>query len=265
MDKVTVPKLREMKRARQKIVVVTSYDFTTTKLLNEAGVDVILVGDSLGMTKLGYDSTLPVTVEDILYHTRIVRRGNRRALLVSDMPYLSYHASTQDAVRHAGKMMKAGAHAVKIEGGREMIPVIRALLAAKIPVMGHLGMTPQSVHLFGGYKVQGRQRAQLKKLVADAKAIEQAGVFAIVLECIPAALGRRISRAAHVPTIGIGAGRDCDGQVLVVDDLLGLTAPPLPRFVKTYANLRAVIKRAAQDYAREVRTGKFPDEQHSYS
>jgi 3-methyl-2-oxobutanoate hydroxymethyltransferase len=264
MDKVTVPSVKAMKRQGQKIVTLTSYDFTTTKLLNEAGVDVILVGDSLGMVKLGYDSTLPVTVEDMLYHTRIVARGNSRALLVSDMPYLSYHTSPADAVKNAGRMLKAGAQAVKIEGGEEMVPVIRALQVAKIPVMGHLGMTPQSVHLFGGYKVQGKQRAQWKKILADAKAIEKAGVFAMVIECVPSLLGRRLTRALQVPTIGIGAGPDCDGQVLVIDDLLGLTPTPHPRFVKPYADMRDLIKRAARRYAGDVRAGAFPDAAHSY-
>ena len=265
MDKVTVPMLREMKRRRQKIVALTSYDYTTTRLLNEAGVDVILVGDSLGMVKLGYDSTLPVTVDDMAYHTRIVARGNERALVITDMPYLSYQASPQDAVRHSGRMLKAGAQAVKIEGGAEMVPIIRALLAAKIPVMGHLGMTPQSVHLFGGYKVQGKEKSQWQKMLSDARSLEKAGAFSIVLECVPAALGRQISHAVKVPAIGIGAGPDCDGQILVVDDLLGMTAPPLPRFVKTYANLRGIIQRAVRDYAHEVRAGKFPDPRHSYT
>ncbi len=264
MDKVTVPILAEMKRKKRKIVSLTSYDYTTTQLLNEGGIDLILVGDSLGMVKLGYDSTLPVTVDDMAYHTRIVARGNRRALIVTDMPYLSYQASREEAVRHSGRMIKAGAQAVKIEGGAEMVPVVRALIAAKIPVMGHIGMTPQSVHLFGGYKVQGRKIAQEKKILTDAKALEKAGVFAIVLECVPASLGRRVSRATKVPVIGIGAGASCDGQVLVVDDLLGFSTPPLPRFVKRYADLRRTITNAAKDYARDVRSGKFPDQSHSY-
>jgi 3-methyl-2-oxobutanoate hydroxymethyltransferase len=256
--------LAEMKRKKQKIVSLTSYDYTTTQLLNEAGVDVILVGDSLGMVKLGYDSTLPVTVDDIAYHTRIVVRGNKRALVVSDMPYLSYQASREDAVRHSGRMIKAGAHAVKVEGGAEMVPIVHALVAAKIPVMGHIGMTPQSINVYGGYKVQGRQKAQEKKIFSDAKALEKAGVFSIVLECVPVSLGSRVSRATKVPIIGIGAGPSCDGQVLVVDDLLGFTAPPLPRFVKRYADLRRTITSAAKEYARDVRSGKFPDQNHSY-
>jgi 3-methyl-2-oxobutanoate hydroxymethyltransferase len=264
-DRVTVQTILEMKRKHQKIVAVTSYGFTTTQLLNAAGVDIVLIGDSLGMVKLGYSSTLPVTIEDIAYHTRIVAKGNTKALVVADMPYLSYQASREEAVRHSGRMLKVGAEAVKIEGGSEMVPIIRALLAAKIPVMGHIGMTPQSVHLLGGYKVQGRPKAQMKKILADAKALEKAGVFSIVLECVPADLGKKISRAVKVPIIGIGAGPSCDGQILVVDDLLGLTPPPLPRFVKRYADLRGHILRAARDYVREVRSGQFPDRDHSYS
>jgi len=253
-----------MKKSRQKIAVLTCYDYGMAKLLNSAGIDVLLVGDSLGMVKLGYKSTLPVTVEDIEYHTRIVAKGNSRALLVADMPYLSYHASREDAVRNAGRMLKAGAEAVKIEGGEEMLPVIRALQAAKIPVMGHLGMTPQSVHVFGGYKVQGKEKAQRQKLLRDALSLERAGVFSIVLECVPEQLAAQISRRLRIPTIGIGAGVGCDGQVLVIDDLLGLTEPPLPRFVKSYANLRDIIQSAARRYAQEVRLGEYPDEQHSY-
>ena len=265
MVKVTVQTLQEKKRRREKIVALTSYDFTTTRLLNEAGVDIVLVGDTLGMVKLGFASTLPVTVEDMAYHTRIVARGNNQALLVTDMPYLSYQASAEEAIRNAGRMLKQGAHAVKLEGGSEIVSTVRALRRAGIPIMGHIGMTPQSVNLFGGYKVQGRPKAQQKKLLADARALAKAGVFAIVLECIPADLGRRISQAVKVPTIGIGAGPDCDGQILVVDDLLGLTDMPSPRFVKRYADLRRVIRRAARNYATDVRSGLFPDKGHSYS
>lgn len=264
MDKITIHSLREMKRAKEKIAAMTCYDFTTARLLNEAGADVLLVGDSLGMVKLGHASTLPVTVEDMEYHTRIVARGNTRSLLVTDMPYLSYQASREDAIRNSGRMLKAGGEAVKIEGGNEIVPVMAALRGMGIPVMGHIGMTPQSVHLFGGYKVQGRLSAQRRKLLADAKALEKAGAFAIVLECVPGDLGRAITRSVKIPTIGIGAGAACDGQILVVDDLLGLTAPPSPRFVKRYADLRGVIQRAAREYVREVRGGQFPDADHSY-
>ncbi len=265
MNKVTVPLLKTMKQQGQPIVTLTSYDFSTTKILNEADVDVILVGDSLGMVKLGHPSTLPVTVEDMLYHTRIVARGNSRALLVTDMPYLSYHVSPQEAVRHAGRMLKeGGAQAVKIEGGQEILPAIKALRAAKIPVMGHLGMTPQSVNVYGGYKVQGRDAKVRKQLVADALALEKAGAFAIVLECVPDSLGRALSKRLSIPTIGIGAGAGCDGQVLVVDDLIGWTEGPLPRFVKRYATVRDTVSDAVKRYARDVRGRRFPDKDHSY-
>jgi 3-methyl-2-oxobutanoate hydroxymethyltransferase len=262
--KITVPALREMKRQKLKIVTLTCYDFTTAQLLNAAGVDVLLVGDSLGMVKLGYPTTMPVTVEDMRYHTRIVSKANSRALLVTDMPYLSYQVSPEEAVKNCGLMLKAGAEAVKIEGGREMVPVLEALRKAKIPVMGHLGMTPQSVNLFGGYKVQAKDRAAAKKLLEDAKALEKAGAFAIVLECLPKDVAKSITRALDIPTIGIGAGVDCDGQVLVIDDLLGLTGDHLPRFVKQYARLRETIQQAAETFGDDVRSGKFPDLEHSY-
>ncbi len=265
MPKMTVPEIKAMKVRRQKIVALTSYDFTMTQLLNEAGVDLLLVGDSLGMVKLGHASTLPVTVEDMVYHTRIVARANGHALVVTDMPYLSYQASTPEAIRNSGLMLKAGAQAVKIEGGHEMVPVVKALVAAKIPVMGHVGMTPQSVHLYGGYRVQGKKKESGKRIIADARALEKAGVFAVVLECVPAALARQVTRILKVPTLGIGAGVACDGQILVVDDLLGLTPPPYPRFVKKYADLRAAIVKAARAYAQEVRQGRYPDSLHAYS
>ena len=264
MEKVTVPSLKAMKSAGRRIAALTCYDFTTARLLNEAGIDLILVGDSLGMVKLGYDSTLPVTVEDMVYHTRLVARGNSRALLVTDMPYLSYHASPEEAVRNSGRMLKAGAQAVKIEGGAEMAPVLRALQTAKIPVLGHLGMTPQSIHQFGGFKVQGREAAARRKLRRDAKTLERLGAFAVVLECIPEALGLSLSRALKIPTIGIGAGPHCDGQVIVADDMLGFTPAPRPRFVKAYADLRGTILKAARRYAEDVRARRFPDEAHSY-
>jgi 3-methyl-2-oxobutanoate hydroxymethyltransferase len=262
--KVTTPMLRKMKEDGVKIVALTCYDFGMAQALNDAGVDVLLVGDSLGMVKLGYPSTLPVTVEDMVYHTRIVARGNSRALLVTDMPYMSYQASKEDAVRAAGQMMKAGAEAVKIEGGAEMLPVLRALRIAKVPVMGHLGMTPQSVNVFGGYKVQARDKKARKQILEDAKTLEREGVFAIVLECVPDEVAKKISKTVRIPTIGIGGGIDCDGQILVIDDLLGLTRPPLPRFVKTYMNGREAVVNAARTYAREVRAGQFPDEAHSF-
>jgi 3-methyl-2-oxobutanoate hydroxymethyltransferase len=263
--KITAPGLKALKKQGQKIVTLTCYDFSTAQVLNNAGVDVLLVGDSLGMVKLGYPTTLPVTVEDMAYHTRIVARGNTRALLVTDMPYLSYHVSPEQAVENCGRMLKEGAEAVKIEGGSEIVPVIAALRRAKIPVMGHLGMTPQSVNVFGGYKVQGRDKQAIKQLVSDAKALDKAGVFAIVLECLPPDVARAITRAVSIPTIGIGAGVGCDGQVLVIDDLLGWTDDPLPRFVKRYAHLRETVRQAVEQYGRDVRSGKFPDAGHSYT
>ena len=264
-DKVTAPSLKVMKQEGRPIVALTCYDFTMARLLNQAGADLLLVGDSLGMTKLGLSSTLPVTVNDMVYHTRLVARGNSRALLVCDMPFMSYQAANEDAVRAAGKMIQAGAEAVKLEGGLAMIPRIKALRAAQIPVVGHLGMTPQSVNDYGGYKVQGRQAREQKRILADAKALEKAGVSAIVLEGVPAILAKKMQRALAIPTIGIGAGIHCDGQILVIDDLLGLTPLPLPRFVKTYADLRGTIVTAARRWSADVRSRKFPDDQHSYA
>jgi 3-methyl-2-oxobutanoate hydroxymethyltransferase len=264
MTKVTVPLLQEMKRQKEKIVSLTCYDYTMAQLLNAAGVDILLVGDSLGMVKLGYSSTLPVTVEDMRYHTRIVAKGNSRALLITDMPYLSYQVSPKQAVENGGQMLKEGAEAIKLEGGQEMLPMIEALHRAKIPVMGHLGMTPQSIHQFGGYKVQARQQEAVKKLLSDARALERAGVFAIVLECVPVKVAQLITKSLSIPTIGIGAGMHCDGQVLVVDDLLGMTGGHVPRFVKPYADLRRIVQQAAEHYRRDVRAGKFPDAGHAY-
>lgn len=265
MEKITTTKLKDMKRAGEKIAVLTAYDFNTSKLLNEAGMDVVLVGDSLGMVKRGYGSTLPVTVEEMVMYTKAVKAGNTGALLVADMPFMSYEANNEEAVRNAGKLVKlGGAEAVKVEGGDEVVPRVRALVAAKIPVMGHIGLTPQAVNVFGGYKVQGRGATAASKLVKSARQLEKAGVFAIVLECIPAALAKRITAAVSIPTIGIGAGPDCDGQVLVIDDMLGLYSEIHPRFVKRYANLRGDILKAVGSYRKEVKQKKFPAEEHTY-
>jgi len=264
MTKITIKTLLELKRAKKKIVALTSYDRVTASLLDEAGVDILLIGDSVGMVKLGLSSTLPVTVEDVAYHTRQVSSARPKALVVADMPFMSYQVSIEEAIRNAGRLLKEGAEAVKLEGGREMVPIIQALRKIGIPVMGHVGMTPQSVHAFGGYRVQGRSKKQAAAIVADARAIERAGVFSMVVECVPSGLGKQISKSVHVPTIGIGAGPGCDGQILVVDDLLGLTAPPLPRFAKPYAHLRTTIKKAASDYSREVRSGQYPGPAESY-
>ncbi len=264
-DKVTTLKLIEMKSTGEKIVMLTCYDYSMSKILNEAGVDVVLVGDSMGMVKLGYESTLPVTMEDILYHCRAVKRGNSNAFLAADMPFLSYETSPSDAVRNAGLLLKeGGAEAVKIEGGREMLKSIEAILSAKIPVIGHLGLTPQGVNKFGGWKVQGKTEEASIQMIEDAKALEKSGVFMIVLECIPAELAKKITKAVSIPTIGIGAGPFCDGQVLVTDDILGLYSEISPRFVKHYANLKKDIMTAVKQYSEEVRSGEFPSKEQSY-
>jgi 3-methyl-2-oxobutanoate hydroxymethyltransferase len=246
--------------------MLTAYDAPTARLLDEAGVDVLLVGDSLGNNVLGYDSTLPVTMEEMLHHTRAVVRGARRALVVADMPYLSFHTGRRDAVKNAGRFIKdAGAAAVKIEGGRRRGDLVRALLDAEIPVMGHVGLTPQSVHLMGGYRVQGKRVDEARALVEDARALEEAGIFALVLEGMPEQVGRAVTRAVGIPTIGIGAGRYCDGQVLVFHDFAGFNPGPLPRFARRYADLNSVIGDAARRFIADVRQGAFPSESEVYS
>jgi len=265
MDKITTTKLLEMKKNGDKIVMLTAYDYSMAKLLNEAGIDVLLVGDSLGMVKRGYENTLAVTVEDVVLYTKAVKAGNSRALLIADMPFMSFEVSPQEAVRNAGKMVKnGGAEAVKIEGGEEVIDRIKAIIAAKIPVMGHIGLTPQAINQLGGFKVQGRNDKAAAKLIITAKKLEKAGVFALVLEAVPAALSAKLSAALSIPVIGIGAGAECDGQVLVVDDILGLFAEFRPKFVKRYANLKELILKAARDYKREVKEKIFPSEEYSY-
>jgi 3-methyl-2-oxobutanoate hydroxymethyltransferase len=262
---VSTTTLVEMKQKGIRITALTAYDAPTAALLNEAGVDVILCGDSLGMVKLGYESTLPVTVDEILHHVKAVKRGNSRALLVADMPFLSYEIDLKEAVRNAGRMIKeGGAAAVKLEGGLEVAPVVKELLKVNIPVMGHLGLTPQAVHRLGGYKVQGRKPQDAEKMLTDAKILEGAGAFALVLECVPPSLAREITRKIGIPTIGIGAGPDCDGQILVSDDMLGMTQASL-KFVKRYAELRPKMIDAVNAYCREVRDGEFPAAEHSFS
>jgi len=263
--KVTTLRLQEMKQKREKITVLTAYDYSTAKLLDEAGVDVILVGDSLGMVVLGYDSTLPVTMEDMLHHTRAVTRGARKAMVVGDMPFMSYHVSVSESVRNAGRFIqKGGANAVKLEGGREIADTVKAIIAAGIPVMGHLGLTPQSVNQLGGFRVQGRDEAAARKIINNALALQDAGVFAIVLECIPAPLAGMVTGRLDVPTIGIGAGAGCDGQVLVFHDLVGLYSDLTPKFVKRYASLRSTITDAVTGYKAEVRAGTFPGPEHAF-
>lgn len=263
--KITTLRLQEMKQKREKITVLTAYDYATAKLVDEAGVDVVLIGDSLGMVILGYDSTLPVTMDDMLHHTKAVARGTRHALVVSDMPFMSYHVSVSESVRNAGRFLQeAGANAVKLEGGREIADTVKAIIAAGIPVMGHLGLTPQSVNQLGGFRVQGRDEAAARQIINNALALQDAGVFAIVLECIPAALAKMVTSRLDIPTIGIGAGAECDGQVLVFHDLVGLYSDLSPKFVKRYASLRSDIKDAIVKYRDEVKTGVFPGPEHGF-
>lgn len=263
--RVTVTRLREMKRKGQKIVTLTAYDYPTARLLDEAGVDVLLVGDSLGMVVLGYESTLPVTLGDILHHTRPVARAAERALVVADLPFMTFQISPEEALRSAGRLMQeGGAHAVKLEGGREVAPTVIRLVQAGVPVMGHLGFTPQSVHALGGYRVQGRTEDAARRLLDDAAALVEAGVFALVLEMVPRQVARLVTERVPVPTIGIGAGPDCDGQVLVLHDLLGLYTRQSPRFARRYADLAGVIRTAVGEYADDVRGGAFPGPEHSF-
>lgn len=265
MTKITTSTFLNHKMNHEKITVLTAYDYSMASLLDEAGIECLLVGDSLGMTMLGYEDTLAVTMEDMIHHTKAVKRGAKSAMVVADMPFMSYHVSDEEAVRNAARFIKeAGAHAIKLEGGFNVKTRIEAIIAAQIPVMGHLGLTPQSVNAFGGFKVQGKSEAQAKKLIEEAKLLESLGCFAIVLECIPAKLAQLISSQLNIPTIGIGAGSGCDGQVLVIQDLLGMYSDLTPKFVKQYANLKPIIIDAAKAYANEVKSGQFPEEKHTF-
>ena len=262
---MTVPALLAMKRRGEKITMVTAYDHHSARVCDAAGVDVLLVGDSLGMVVQGRENTLGVTVNDIVYHTSLVRRADPHALVVADMPFLSYQVSPSEAVANAGRMVKeGGAQAVKLEGGREFLNAVGAITDASIPVMGHLGLTPQSIHRFGGYRVQGRNSDARKRMIEDAGLLERAGCFSLVLEGIPFDLAGEITDSLSIPTIGIGAGPRCDGQVLVFHDLLGIETGMQPRFVKRYANLSEVMIDAIAAFKREVRSGAFPDLEHSY-
>jgi 3-methyl-2-oxobutanoate hydroxymethyltransferase len=264
--KVTVPSLLRMKRDGERITMLTAYDAIMARLLDQAGIDVLLVGDSLGMVVQGAENTLGVTLEDVIYHTRAVVRGTDRAHVVGDMPFMSYQASVEEGVRNAGRLIKeGGAESVKLEGGARQAELVSCCTEVGIPVMGHIGLTPQSIHTMGGYKVQGRKRDQAKKLVEDALALQQAGAYALVLEGIPQEVSRQISECIEIPTIGIGAGPDCDGQVLVITDLLGMDEDFAPKFVKRYDNLGRRIGQAVSTYVREVRGGVFPAEEHSFS
>lgn len=263
---MTVPAVRARKvgAGAPPLVMVTAYDSPTARIADDAGVDIILVGDSLAMVVLGYDDTLQVSVDDMAHHTAAVGRARPRALVVADMPWLSYHLGVEDAVRNAGRLVRAGAGAVKLEGGRKRLPVVASLIDAEIPVMGHLGLTPQSVHAHGGYRVQAKDAGAALSLVDDARRLADAGCFALVLEGIPAPVARLVTEAVDVPTIGIGAGRWCDGQVLVFHDVVGLEDRVLPRFVRRYASLKAEGVAAVSAFAADVRAGRFPDDGESY-
>ena len=262
---ITIRDLQDYKERGEKIPMLTAYDFLSAQIFDEAGIPVILVGDSLGNVMLGYDSTVPVTIDEMLHHTRAVARGARHALVVGDMPFGTYQEGPTQALRSATRFMKeADAKAVKLEGGGRMIEVVATLTESGIPVMGHLGLTPQHVNQFGGFRVQGRTDDAAARMTEDALGLQEAGAFCVVLEAVPAEVGRRVTEALDIPTIGIGAGPHTDGQVLVYHDMLGMTTGRLPRFVKQYANLRSEITEAAKTYVAEVRDGDYPGEEHSY-
>jgi 3-methyl-2-oxobutanoate hydroxymethyltransferase len=263
-DMLSLPEIAAMKRAGTKIVMVTAYDHPSARLASEAGVDLILVGDSLAMVVLGYDDTLQVTVDDMAHHVAAVARARPRPLVIGDMPWMSYHVSVDETVRNAARLVRAGAEAVKLEGGRKRLPMVDAILDAEIPVMGHIGLTPQSMHAMGGFKVQGREVSAALALVDDAKALEDAGCFSIVLEGVPDEVARMVTDSLSIPTIGIGAGPHCDGQVLVFHDVLGFEDRIAPKFVRRYAALKADAVAALRAFADDVRSGAFPDDSESY-
>lgn len=266
MMKNTVSTFREQKAKGEKISMLTAYDYSTAKLMDEAGINGILVGDSLGMVMLGYEDTLPVTMGDMIHHTAAVCRGAKNTLVVGDMPFMSYQVSVEEAVYNAGRLMKEGrCQAVKLEGGASVCPQIRAITNASIPVMAHIGLTPQSINAFGGFKVQGKSEEAAKKLLEDAKAVEEAGAFAVVLECVPAKLAELISKSISIPTIGIGAGAGCDGQILVYQDMLGLFSDFTPKFVKKYVNVGEMMTQAFRDYIADVQEGSFPAPEHTFA
>ena len=263
--KNTVVTFKEAKAEGEKLTMLTAYDYSTAKLVDGAGINAILVGDSLGNVVLGYPDTISVTMEDMIHHSVAVSRGIKDTLLICDMPFMSYQTSVYDAVVNAGRLMKEGrAHAVKLEGGQEMEETIRAIVNASIPVCAHIGLTPQSINAFGGFKVQGKGEEAAQKLLDDARAVERAGAFAVVLECVPAALAKKVSEEISIPTIGIGAGADCDGQVLVYQDMLGMFTDFKPKFVKHYANVGEIMTEAFKAYDAEVKAGVFPAQEHTY-
>jgi len=266
MARISIHNIQAMKLRGEKIAMLTAYDYPTAKLIDSVDIPIILVGDSLGMTVLGYESTVPVTMDDMLHHTRAVVRGSQNALIVADMPFMSYQTGASDAIRNAGRFLQeAGAQAVKLEGGAPVVEIVRALVSFGIPVMGHLGLTPQSINQLGGHKVQGKTPAAAVRLMSDAAALQEAGAFAVVLECVPAALGKLVTERLSIPTIGIGAGPYCDGQVQVLSDLLGLDSDFSPRHAKQYAHLAQEIQDAVKCYQREVQAGDFPTARESFS
>ncbi|MCI5688053.1 MAG: 3-methyl-2-oxobutanoate hydroxymethyltransferase [Emergencia sp.] len=263
--KNTVATLKQQKVDGDKITMLTAYDYSTAKLMDEVGVNMLLVGDSLGMTMLGYEDTLSVTMEDMIHHTAAVARGTKNAMVVGDMPFMSYQTSVYDAVVNAGRLMKEGrCNAVKLEGGATVCPQIKAIVEASIPVVAHIGLTPQSVNAFGGFKVQGKSEEAARKLIEEAKAVEAAGAFAVVLECVPGKLAKIISETISIPTIGIGAGNGCDGQVLVYQDMLAIFSDFKPKFVKHFADVGAVMREGIAGYIEEVKAGTFPAEEHTF-
>jgi 3-methyl-2-oxobutanoate hydroxymethyltransferase len=264
--RVTITEIKEMKHRKEKIPMLTAYDYVTAKMVDEAGMPLILVGDSLGMVMLGYESTIPVTMEEMIHHTKAVVRGAKKALIVGDMPFMTYHISVSDALHNATKFIQeGGAQAVKLEGGEVVAEKVRRLVDCGIPVMGHIGLTPQFMHQLGGFKVRGKEMEEAKKLLSDARILEEAGAFAIVLECTPAPLSKLITQKLNIPTIGIGAGPDCDGQIQVISDLLGLYTEFVPRHAKQYAKLAGEIKTAVSSYISEVKSLSFPTMEHSYT
>ncbi len=265
MPKTTILDIYKKKAEGKKITMLTAYDYPFAQIVDQAGIDMILVGDSLGNVVQGVANTLPVTMDDMIYHTKMVSRAVQSGMVVGDMPFLSYQTGSRDAILNAGRFLKeAGADCVKLEGGSQMAPVIRAIVDAGIPVVAHIGLTPQYIHMLGGFKVQGKDEAAREKLLADAHAVQDAGAFSVVIEAVPASLGKEITAALRIPTIGIGAGPDCDGQVLVIHDLLGLFDRFTPKFVKRYANLKEQALSAVQQYKKEVESEAFPGPEHSF-
>jgi len=264
--KVAIPDLNRKKQEGKKITMLTAYDYPLASLVDEAGVDIILVGDSVGMVVLGYDSTVPVTMDEMIHHSKAVRRGAKYAFLIGDMPFMSYQANIEEAIRNAGRFMKeAGCDAVKLEGGTDVLEIAQAIIKAGIPVMGHLGLTPQTVSKLGGFKVQGKDATVAQEIIDDALKLEEVGCFSVLLECVPDRVARLVTKKLKVPTIGIGAGPDCDGQVLVTHDLLGLFDRFIPKFVKQYVNLSAEISKGLKAYKEEVESGRFPAKEHSFT